>query len=346
MAVTQSITEARPSATAGFPGALEAPNAKGPTALRVPAPIAEARVVSSAVKVSADTLRAMLIQMLPLLPLTLFLLAFFFYPAIKLLGYSVLTQNEQGIVGTPVTAAHYLHFFHAALYSRVLWTTLRISVITSVLAMLLGFPVALVMARKGALIGRVITLVVIAPLIVSVVVRSYGWQLILGNGPTGVLNWVLLGLGLIHRPLTLLYTETAVVIGSLHVFFAMMVLPLASSIGKIDPNLESAAATLGAPWWSVLLHITLPLSLPGLIAGFTLVFSLTAGSLVTPALLGGTSSQMLGNLIQQQILTVYDWPFGATIAAVLMVIVLTANFTSMKLLESLTRRRPARRGDA
>lgn len=212
--------------------------------------------------------------------------------------------------------------------------------------MLLGFPVALVIARKGALIGRVITLAVIAPLIVSVVVRSYGWQLILGNGPTGVLNWVLLGLGLIHRPLTLLYTETAVVIGSLHVFFAMMVLPLASSIGKIDLNLESAAATLGAPWWSVLLRITLPLSLPGLIAGFTLVFSLTAGSFVTPALLGGTSSQMLGNLIQQQILTVYDWPFGATIAAVLMAIVLAANFTSMKLLGSLTRRRPSRRGDA
>jgi putative spermidine/putrescine transport system permease protein len=282
--------------------------------------------------------------MLPLLPLTLFLLAFFFYPAVKLLGFSVLTQDAQGIVGLPVTAQHYMHFFRTALYSKVLWTTLRIGLITGVLAMVLGFPVALVMARKGALIGRTITLVVIAPLIVSVVVRSYGWQLILGNGPTGVLNWVLLKLGLIDQPLSLLYSETAVVIGSLHVFFAMMVLPLASAIGKIDPNLESAAATLGAPWWRVLLRITLPLSLPGLVAGFTLVFSLTAGSFVIPALLGGTSSPMLGNLVQQQILTVDNWPFGATIATVLLVIVLVANFSSMRILGMLTRRRIATGG--
>lgn len=118
MAVTQSIAEDRPSATASFPGALEASNVKGPPALRAPAPTGVAREVSSAVKVSADNQRAMLVQMLPLLPLTLFLLAFFFYPAIKLLGYSVLTQNDQGIVGTPVTAAHYLHFSHAALYEE------------------------------------------------------------------------------------------------------------------------------------------------------------------------------------------------------------------------------------
>ena len=275
---------------------------------------------------------------LPLWPLLLFLLAFFFYPAVKLLGFSVLTQGGNGIVAPPWTTEHYAHFFRAALYSKVTLTTLRIALTTGVLAMVLGFPVALVMARKGALVGRIITLVVIAPLIVSVVVRSYGWQLILGNGPTGVLNWVLLHLGLVDHPVSLLYTETAVVIGSLHVFFAMMVLPLASSIGKIDPNLESAAATLGAPWWRVLWRITLPLSLPGLVVGFTLVFSLTAGSFVIPALLGGTSAQMLGNLVQQQILTVYDWPFGATIATILMVIVLAANLSSVKILGALTRR--------
>ena len=284
--------------------------------------------------------------MFPMLPLACFLLIFFFYPAIKLLGYSVLTQNADGVVTTPVTIAHYLHFFRIALYSKVLWTTLWVAFITSVLAAVLGFPVALVMTRNGPVVGRAITLVVIAPLIVSVVVRSYGWQLILGNGPTGVLNWMLLGLGLIRQPLALLYSQTAVVIGSLHVFFAMMVLPLASSIGKIDPNLESAAATLGAPWWRVMLRVTVPLSLPGLTAGFTLVFSLTAGSFVTPALLGGTSSQMLGNLIQQQILTVYDWPFGATIASVLIVVVLATNFGSIKFLGSLSRRRTAKRGSA
>jgi putative spermidine/putrescine transport system permease protein len=203
----------------------------------------------------------------------------------------------------------------------------------------LGYPVALVMARSHPMITRLVTIITIAPLIVSVVVRTYGWQLILGNGATGILNWVLISLGLIHTPLRLLYSETAVVIGSLHVFLPMMVLPLASALGKIDPNLEEAARTLGAPAWRVFRRVTLPLSLPGLAVGFTLVFSLTAGSFVTPAILGGTNAQMLGNLIEQQILAVYDWPFGATIATVLVTIVLGVNLISMRVLEG--RRRPS-----
>ena len=267
------------------------------------------------------------------LPLLLFLLAFFFLPAFRLLIYSVLTQDAQGVVGRPWTFEHYDHLVTGGLYARVLWNTLRISLVTSVLAILLGYPVALVMVRSRPVVTRAITLIVIAPLIVSVVVRSYGWQLVLGNGPTGLMNWVLLSLGLIETPIAILYTETAVVIGSLHVFFPMMVLPLASALGKIEPSLEQAARTLGAPWWSVFRRVTLPLSLPGLVAGFTLVFSLTAGSYVTPVLLGGTNALMLGNLIEQQIFTVYDWPFGAAIATVLVVIVLAVNLLSMRLLE-------------
>ena len=163
--------------------------------------------------------------------------------------------------------------------------------------------------------------------------RSYGWQLILANTPAGLLNWVLMSLGLTSEPLAILYSETAVVIGSLHVFFPMMVLPLASALGKIDPNLEDCARTLGAPWWKVFLRVTLPLSVPGLVAGFTLVFSLTAGSFVTPVILGGTTATMLGNLIEQQIFVVYDWPFGAAIAMVLVLVVFAINTLSMRLLE-------------
>jgi putative spermidine/putrescine transport system permease protein len=133
--------------------------------------------------------------------------------------------------------------------------------------------------------------------------------------------------------LRLLYTEGAVVVGSLHVFFPMMVLPLASALGKIDPSIEDAAKTLGANSWRSFRRITLPLSLPGLAVGCTLVFSLTAGSFVTPAILGGTSAQMLGMLVDQQILVVYDWPFGATVATVLVAIVLSINIISMRLLD-------------
>jgi putative spermidine/putrescine transport system permease protein len=286
---------------------------------------------ASAYRSRAERRREVLERLIPvalLLPSLLFLAVFFALPALGLVSYSFLTQTPEGIVGLPVTLQHYQHFFGTPLYSRVLLTTLRISLATTAAAALLAYPVALVMSRSPAAIRRVITMIVIAPLIVSVVVRTYGWQLILGNGPTGILNWLLIATGIAKTPVRLLYTEGAVVVGSLHVFFPMMVLPLASALGKIDPRLEDAARTLGAGAWRVFRRITLPLSLPGLAVGCGLVFSLTAGSFVTPAILGGTGAQMLGMLVDQQILVVYDWPFGATVATVLVAIVLLVNIVS------------------
>jgi putative spermidine/putrescine transport system permease protein len=267
-----------------------------------------------------------------LLPSLTFLAVFFALPTLGLVSYSFLTQSPEGMVGLPATLQHYRHFFGTPLYSRVLLTTLRISLSTTVAAMVLAYPVALVMSRSSPPVRRVITMIVIAPLIVSVVVRTYGWELILANGPTGILNWMLLATGIAKTPVRLLYTEAAVVIGSLHVFFPMMVLPLASALGKIDPRLEDAARTLGAGSWRTFRRITLPLSLPGLAVGCGLVFSLTAGSFVTPAILGGTGAQMLGMLVDQQILVVYDWPFGATVATVLVAIVLVVNILSNRVL--------------
>jgi putative spermidine/putrescine transport system permease protein len=237
-----------------------------------------------------------------------------------------------------LTLGHFQHFFSTSLYSHVLVATLRMAAVTAALAAILGYPVALAMTRSGPVMMRVMTIVLIAPLIVSVVVRTYGWQLILSNGRNGVLNWILMSLGLIDHPVRLLYSETAVVIGSLHVFFPMMVLPLVSALAKINPEVLDAARTLGAPSWRVFRRVTLPLSLPGLAVGFTLVFSLTASSYVTPAILGGTGAAMLGNLIEQQITAVYDWPFGATIALVLVATVLGVNLLSGYLFE---RRRAA-----
>jgi putative spermidine/putrescine transport system permease protein len=273
------------------------------------------------------------------IPLLAFLSYFFFYPAIALLLSSIQTQNSQGIIGRPFTLAHYARLIDVELYARVFWNTLRISVITSALATVLAYPVALVMVKSRPLVTRIITLIVIAPLVVSVVVRGYGWQLILANGPKGMLNWILMTLHITDAPLSILYTEKAVIIGSLHVFFPMMVLPLASALGKIDPNLEDAARMLGAPWWKVFFRVTLPLSMPGFVAGFTLVFSLTAGSFVIPAILGGASAIMLGNLIEQQIFVVYDWPFGAAIAVILVGVVFAVNGFSMWLLEGRRLRR-------
>jgi putative spermidine/putrescine transport system permease protein len=272
-------------------------------------------------------------MVLLLLPMTLFLLLFFLLPAINLLSYSVLTQNVQGIVGTPFTLAHFRKFFTVDLYLRVLWTTLRISFWTCFYTAILAYPVAIAIVSSRPSVSRILSLIVIAPLVVSVVVRAYGWQLILLSGPGGALNWLLLSMGLISQPLQILYTQTAVVIGQVHVNLPMMVLPLAAAISKIDPNLRDAARTLGAPWWQVFLRVTLPLSTPGLVAGTIIVFSLTAGAFVTPVVLGGPSALMLGNLIEQQIFTVFDWPFGAVISCVLIFIVVALNSLMIRFVE-------------
>ena len=203
--------------------------------------------------------------------------------------------------------------------------------------MLLAYPLALVMVRGNALVGRALTVIVLAPLLINVVVRTYAWRVILANGENGVLNWTLAHVGL--GPVQLLYTEWAVIIGSVHVFLPMMVLPLSAALGKINPAVEEAARTLGASSWQVFRRVTLPLSVPGLAVGATLVFSLTASSFVTPALLGGNFAKMLGTLVEEQILTVFDWPFGAAIATLLTVLVMVVNLASVWLVE---RRFPSR----
>jgi putative spermidine/putrescine transport system permease protein len=186
-----------------------------------------------------------------LLPSVVFLAAFF-AAGTGTLACSF-TQAPNGTLGLP-GLQHYRHFFDVPL-THVLLTTLRISLVTTSVGIALGYPIALVMVRTNPVVSRIITMIVIAPLIVSVAVRTYGWQLILANGKTGILNWLLLATGLAKSPVALLYSETAVVIGSLHVFYPMMVLPLASALGRIDARIEDAARTLGATSWRIFRRI-------------------------------------------------------------------------------------------
>lgn len=258
------------------------------------------------------------------LPVLTFLAVLFYVPALNLLGMSFFSQSNGAIHG-PLSFRQYERFFEEGLYLRVLWTTIRISLITSVIAMVLAFPVARVINRSSPSIAHLINLIVIAPLLVSVVVRGYGWQLILANGPAGTLNWILMHAGFIRTPLKLMYTDTAVIIGSLHVFFPMMLLPVSATMSRINPSLEDAARLLGANSFQVIGRIVIPLSAPGFVLGFAFVFALTAGSFVIPTILGGKSSILLGNLIEQQIFVVYDRPFGATMAVMLVAIAFLAN---------------------
>jgi putative spermidine/putrescine transport system permease protein len=272
-----------------------------------------------------------------LAPAVLFFLVVFVVPVGLMIRYGFYQQTSTGDLTASATLANYVRLASVDLYRTVVLTTLRVSLWTTFIAMLLAYPLALVMVRGHALIGRALTVIVIAPMLINVVVRTYAWRVILANGDNGVLNWTLAHFGL--GPVQLLYTEWAIIIGSVHVFLPMMVLPLSAALGKINPAVEEAARTLGASSWAVFRRVTLPLSVPGLAVGATLVFSLTASSFVTPALLGGNFAKMLGTLVEEQILTVFDWPFGAAIATLLTALVMIVNLASVWLIE---RRFPSR----
>jgi putative spermidine/putrescine transport system permease protein len=260
-----------------------------------------------------------------LFPALAFLTIFLVLPSLILLGYSVLTQNQSGDIVLPLTASSYERLVFSDAYRRVVMTTLRVACFTALFASLLGYPLAMVIAYGRPFASRVTMILVLAPLVVSVIVRTYGWQLVLANSNTGVLNWILGALGAGPAPIKLLYTEWAAVIASVHVFLPLMVLPLSASLSRINPSLNEAARMLGAPAWRAFLRITLPLSIPGLVAGVTIVFSLTAASYVTPQMVAGNRGLMLGVLLEQQINTSFDWPMGAAIATVMVLIALTAN---------------------
>lgn len=254
-------------------------------------------------------------------PLALLLAVFFVAPVAYMVVLSLHPKvADGGEVGWSV--ANYVRFWSDGFFRDTVLRTLRVSVLTCLGVTILGYPTAFVIARGGALQARVLSLLVIMPLLVNVVVRAFGWRIILGRN--GILNRALLDTGLIAVPLPILYNEFAVVVGSVHVFFALMVLPLASSIDRIDRSLEEAATTLGAGRIRTFLSVILPLSLPGLAVGLTLVFSLTASSFVIPSLLGGRVVTMLGNTMESQILSVFDWPFGATVAVQMVVLITVA----------------------
>jgi ABC-type spermidine/putrescine transport system permease subunit I len=246
-----------------------------------------------------------------LAPALLVLLGLLVLPVIEILRLSV-----QSTDGARFTLAQYRRFFADPLYVGVLLFTLKISLIVTVLDVLLGYPIAYLIARTGARVARALTLLVIAPLLVSLVVRTYGWMVILA--PNGLVNQMLTTLGL--PTVRLMYNEVGVIIGMTHVLLPFMVLTVTAAIQNIDRSLEDAAATLGAGRWEVFRRVTLPLSLPGVLVGVLLVFILTLGSYVTPVLLGGDRGVVISSLVYDNSLSLANWAFAAAIAAIFLVV--------------------------
>ncbi|MEV4333656.1 ABC transporter permease [Streptomyces sp. NPDC049597] len=221
-------------------------------------------------------------------------------------------RTQQGTL----TLDNYTRFLGDPFYRDVLWNTLRISLLTTIGCLAIGYPYALYLRSRSPRLRNWLALLLLSPLLISMVIRAYGWTVVLG--PRGPLAQLLQAVGL-EAP-QLLYTDTAVLIGMVHVMLAYMVLPLMGSLDRIDPTLLPAAKGLGATGWTCFWRITLPLSVPGMLAGSVIVFSLTASSFVTPAILGGPKVKLMPYFVYTQATTTLDWPYAAAIGFILVVV--------------------------
>jgi putative spermidine/putrescine transport system permease protein len=248
-------------------------------------------------------------------PAAILLLAFFVVPILTL-GRISLYPADRAFNVAGWSLRHYAKFVSDPFYLRVLWDTVLDGVIVAVATLVVGFPLGYSLAHMDARARRWRIALVILPLTLSLVVNVFGWLVMLGGG--GMMNRLLMALGLIDAPLRLLFNRTAVIVVLAHTFLPFQVLSIMSVVAQIDPALEEAAATLRAGWWTTLGRVILPLAWPGIVAGSTLVFILTVSAFVTPRLVGGARVQMLGSLIYEQTVVVLNWPFGGAMSFVLL----------------------------
>lgn len=255
--------------------------------------------------------------LLLLLPALLFMLFCFVLPMLLLLRESFFMEGD---ATRSFSLSQYAHFLGSAHYRGVLLNSLRLAFYVTLISLVIGYPLAYGMARLGGWWRTVILVTVVSPLMVSVVIRTFGWQILLRN--SGPINTSLMSLGLIDEPLRLLFSPAGVVIGLVHAYLPFMVLPLAAAIERINPALEEASRTLGANASQLFRTVILPLSLPGIGAGAALVFTASISAYVIPMLLGGERVQVMPTLVTQQVLVLLDWSFGAAVATILTMVTL------------------------
>ena len=245
-------------------------------------------------------------------------LLLFIVPMMIVLGYSLLSRGVYGGVERPFTFESYGRLIDP-LYIGILLRSFWISALSTFICLVLGFPMALFIARSGARRNLYLNLVIL-PFWTSFLVRTYAWMFLLRD--TGLINTVLQSLGITHQPLPLLYNDGAVILGLVYGYLPFMVLPLYTSLEKLDKSLLEASADLGATPLVTLTRVIIPMSAPGIRAGSILVFITCLGAYLTPDLLGGSKTVMIGNVIQNQFTQARDWPFGAAVSLGLMALVM------------------------
>jgi putative spermidine/putrescine transport system permease protein len=260
--------------------------------------------------------RWLLIQLLA--PTTLALVVFFVLPLLWLFRASFDRGLDSGVIESAFTLENYQEFLTDRFYQQELLRTLRLGVVITALTLVATYPIALFLARTQSRWRGLLVALAIAPLLTSTVVRTYGWLVILGND--GLVNGALVGIGLIDQPLRLINDEIGVVIGLVEILMPYMALGLLSGFGRINPDVEEAAMSLGANPLRTFWRVTLPLSLPGIATGVLLVFVLTISSFVTPQLLGGGRVFLMATEIYDQATYTLDWPFAAAISFLLLLL--------------------------
>jgi spermidine/putrescine transport system permease protein len=256
-----------------------------------------------------NKLRAMFLAPAALLALTTLVA-----PLAIVVAYAFLTRGGYGGVELPGTLENLVRLWdplYGAIFVRSIWAAL----VSTALCLLLGFPLALFIARSGSRRNLYLSLVVL-PFWTSFLIRTYAWMFLLRD--TGLINTALQAIGIIHEPLPLLYNDGAVILGLVYGYLPFMVLPLYSALEKLDGTLLEAAADLGSRPLSTLVHVTIPLCAPGIRAGAVLVFVPCLGTYLTSDLLGGSKTVLIGNLVQNQFTAARDWPFGAAASLALM----------------------------
>jgi spermidine/putrescine transport system permease protein len=264
-----------------------------------------------------------------LAPTLFWLIIFFMLPLLVILVYSFLTKQLPVGIAPPFHLGNYIRFADL-LYIQIFWRSFVIAGLTTLICLLLGYPISYWMSRQPPRARNTLLLLLMIPFWTNFVVRTYSMKFFLFR--QGPLNNILLGTGLLKEPLAILFTPTAVVIGLVYGWAVEMVLPLYASMVDLDRSLIEAAQDLYASRLKVFLRVILPLTAPGIAAGSILVFVPSLGAYITPDLLGGSKTAMIGNIIADQFGAAQDWAFGSAISFVLMAIMLVATVLYFRIL--------------
>ncbi|EAQ54325.1 spermidine/putrescine ABC transporter permease PotB [Vibrio splendidus] len=264
--------------------------------------------------------------------ITGWLVLFVMIPNIMIIGTSFLTRDEANLIEMTFTLDNYLRLADP-LYFKVLMHSFYMAIVATLLCLIIGYPFAYIVAKMPTKWRPIMLFLVIVPFWTNSLIRTYGLKVVLGT--QGVLNKGLLALDIIDKPLRIMYSETAVMIGLVYILLPFMILPLYSAIEKLDDTYLEAAKDLGANKLQTLLKVVLPLTMPGIIGGCLLVLLPALGMFYISDLLGGAKNLLIGNVIKSQVLNARDWPFGAATSIALttaMAVMLYAYYRAGKLL--------------